>query len=309
MQTKVQGFGSATALVARLAGIFLILGISVLASCTTTRLPPPLPTGTGAQNADSKSVPAAKFPTQVSFERAGMTCRAATRAAKAAIKRLGYVIESVVAPSPGNPGEVRALRRTGWYTGDAGSKSYAVAVRITCSDSGSLFEGATEEGFGDRMAFARDLPGEIDRAASRKVSRPRSPVQQPTAELQLILRPLGNSEASAHLGGSPQTIGITPVHIRIANQSEQTYRFATDRLTMMTEERKRQRPIAIAKVLRRTPPEFATRIRESHMDEGSIGPGTVVEGYIYVPTAAYRRAKVVLIDTESEEAEGFSVEF
>lgn len=237
-----------------------------------------------------------------------MTCRAATRAARTALKRMSYAIESVATATPDRPGEIRAHRNTGWYTGDAGD-SYGVAVRITCDDNGSVFKAATEEPLSQRIAFKRDLPGEIDRAVSRRTTRPRPRTQQPAAELEVEIRPLTGAAARKQIGAAPETVGIMPVHVRVTNRSTLTYRFSGERLRMTTEERVRQQPLAMDEVAAALAPEWADNARRQLMPDGEIPPGATVEGYLFVPNAAYRRAKVVLIETESEEAEGFSVEF
>lgn len=237
-----------------------------------------------------------------------MTCRAATHAARAALTRMSYVIERVMAPTAGHPGEIRARRNTGWSTGDAGN-SYGVAVRISCDDNGSIFEAATEEPLAQRIAFKRELPAEIDRAASRRTTRPRSQKRQAATELEVEIRPLTGAAARKQIGAIPESVGIMPVHVRVTNRSKFTYRFAGERLRMMTEERVRQQPLGIDEVAAALAPEWADYARRQLMTDGEIPPGAIVEGYLFVPNATYRRAKVVLIETESQEAEGFSVEF
>ncbi len=281
--------------------------LALLAACAgPTKLPPPIEAG--GDQSRIVAVPQADFPAQVRVERAGTTCRTATKVARATLKRMGYDVQSVVPATAERAGEVRALRHTGWYTGDPGD-SYGVAVRITCNDTGAVLEAATEEPLAGRMAFKRDFPTELEKAAARRIRRPRVAARQPLAKLRVSIEPLRGGAAAAVLGASPQEVGLTPLHVRIVNDSTSTYRFDASRLRLRKEGGGSTRPLSLAEVEGRLADEWRSHAREKWVNDGTISPGTTVEGYLYVPAAAYRRAKVSLIEAESEEAEGFSVEF
>ncbi len=237
-----------------------------------------------------------------------MTCRGATAAARAALKRMGYGVDTVLPPSPGLIGEIRAVRHTGWYTGEVGA-TYGVAVRLTCDDRGSVIEAATEEPLQKRLAFRRDFPTEIERAVTTRVRQPRIESRQPLAMLRVSIKPLSGGDAVEQIGGAPEILGVTPVRVAITNRTDLHYRFKVRRLQLVTEEGNRVRPLAIEQVLSKLPPEWRDHARSEQMIDGDIAPGARVSGHVFVPPAAYRRAKVVLIEAESEEAEGFSVEF
>jgi len=237
-----------------------------------------------------------------------MTCRAATAAARTALKRMGYAIDTVLPPAPGSTGEIRASRHTGWSAGYAGD-AYQIAVRLTCDDRGSVIEAATEEPFSGRLAFKRDFPGEIERAVSVRVRQPQIAARQPAAELQVSIKPLVGSEAAQQIGGTPEILGVTPVRVTITNHTDLLYRFQVKRLHLVTEEGSRKRPFVIEEVVERVASDWRERVRSEHLTDSDVAPGSSISGYVYVPAAAYRRAKLALIEAESEEAEGFSVEF
>jgi len=271
-----------------------------LTACASPRLPPPIARGT-------TPLPGS-FPAQVSLERPGMTCRAATAAARTALKRMGYEIDTVLPPTPGSTGEIRAVRHTGWSAGYAGD-AYQAAVRLVCDDRGSVIEAATEEGLSERLAFKRDFPVEIERAVSVRVRQPSIASHQPPAKLQVAIKPLVGSEAAHQIGGTPEILGVTPVRVSITNHTDQLYRFQVNRLQLVTEEGSPRRPFAVEEVVARVPSDWSERVRSAHMTDSDLAPGTTISGYVFVPAAAYRRAKLALIEAESEEAEGFSVEF
>jgi len=51
------------------------------------------------------------------------------------------------------------------------------------------------------------------------------------------------------------------------------------------------------------------RLQQNALKPGLVEPGAKVEGWLYLPRQAYRRATVKLIDQEADEPEGFTVEF
>ncbi len=282
---------------------FAAAGLIVLAGCSNTVLPPPL------DQSGSDSQP---FPAQVRVEKPGMTCRESTRAAKQALKRMGYVIESVATAEAGKTGEIRGRRYTGWVTGEV-TDAHRVAVRIDCDDRGSEIAAATEEGFSKRLDFQRDFPRELDRAASRAAARttrrPQASAAAQDAKLQVFVQPLQGPAAAEILGSAPENVGITPVRIQVRNRSELRYRLEADRFKLISEQGNRERPMPIDEVAAALAPEWRANARQRHIPNADIAPGATLDGYIFVPVAAYRRAKVVLIESTSGEAEGFSVEF
>ena len=232
-----------------------------------------------------------------------MTCRAAARSAKLALKRMGYVVETINLPEPGVTGEIRAHRNTGWNTGYEGA-AYDTAVRITCDDRGAVMEAATEEGLSERMAFRRDFPLEVDRAVARTARRPRPVTRQVEPALQVLVEPLRGSAAAQIIGGTPEGLGVTPIRVQIQNRTKLHYRLEVERFKLISEEGDRNRPMTADRVSAKVPPEWRGRVRQQQLADAEIHPGDSVGGYIYVPAAAYRRAKVVLIEVESEEGVG-----
>ncbi len=283
---------------------FASLALLLLAGCAAPKLPPPI--DNSPQHADAGAVE--RFPVQIRVERPGMTCRGVTRATKRALKRMGYVIESVSAPSPGVTGEIRARRNTGSYIGDPGD-AYGVAARLSCNDQGAAVEAATEEPFSERLAFRRDFPVELNRAVERKVRRPAAKPSQPAAKLHLYLQPLQGSAAAEVIGGAPETLGITPVRVQIRNRTEFVYRLEVGRFKLISEEGASNRPLSVHQVAAKVAPEWRAKVRSQQIPDATIKPGATIDGYVFVPAAAYRRAKLILIEADSEEAEGFSVEF
>lgn len=275
------------------------MAVLTAVACASPKLPPPIDPSSG-------TVP--PFAAQVHLRRPGMTCRGATGAARTALRRMGYSVGSVRAPAPGVVGEIRALRHTGWNTGHAGD-AYQVAARINCDDHGATIDAATEEPFSQRRVFKRDFAAAVDAAAQARAQRAPAPRASDNNDLRLAVEPLRGEAAAAIAGAAPDVTGLTPVHIRIDNGSTRLYRLHTRRIKLVTQEGQTHRPLDIDDVLARIAPEWHRSVREGDLADTDVAPGATVSGYVFVPASAYQRAQVILIEAESEEAEGFSVEF
>ena len=125
----------------------------------------------------------------------------------------------------------------------------------------------------------------------------------------IAIEPLRSGDARSALGADLPAAGVTPVRLTIDNRTDRTYAFAGKRVRLESQEGERAAPLTDA--------ELAThaggrgrRCSEQHASPTrSIAPHGVIKGFLYFPASAYRRATVVLIDQETEEEEGFSVEF
>jgi hypothetical protein len=51
------------------------------------------------------------------------------------------------------------------------------------------------------------------------------------------------------------------------------------------------------------------QLQKRLLNSGSVAPNQLVEGYVFFPVGAYVKGRISLTDQESEEAEGFVVEF
>ena len=99
----------------------------------------------------------------------------------------------------------------------------------------------------------------------------------------MAVEALRSSDARSGRGFDLPADGVTRVRLTIDNRTDRTYAFAGTRVRLESQEGARAKPLTDAE--------------------------TVIKGFLYFPASAYRRATVVLIDQETEEEEGFSVEF
>jgi len=239
---------------------------------------------------------------------AGMPCSEAARVAQGALLRLGYQTDTVDAPKPGAPGRAVGVKNTGWSmaTPEPGSQ-YTATVTMTCSNQGAEFDAVTDEPLPASLTFKSDFATVIAQVASRRVTRPHL-AERPETGLVIDVEPLRGSAAAAEFGADLSAAGVTPVRLKIDNRTDRTYVFDGERVQLVTQEGERAAPLALDRVGTLTGPAQAAA-REKRIAEGEIAPGVVRSGFLYFPASTYRRATLVLIDRETEEAEGFSVEF
>lgn len=239
----------------------------------------------------------------------GMPCTEASRVARGALLRMGYEGEVVTAAQAGVPGTVVGHKAGGYdYVTHAATTQYTATVTITCSNAGATFDAVTDEPLPGSLTFKSDFARMVEAVAARRIQRPRI-ASRPETGVVIGIEPLRGSEAGSEFGVNLPADGVTPVRISVDNRTDRTYAFAAARVRLENQEGGRVAPLTAAEVAKRTGGEAQQAISERLIADATLAPTDVVKGFLYFPAAAYRRATVVLIDQETEEDEGFSVEF
>jgi hypothetical protein len=239
----------------------------------------------------------------------GMPCSEASRVARATLLRLGYDGEVMRAAQPGSPGRVVGHKAGGYdYVTNAATRQYTATVTVTCSNAGATLEAATDEPLPGSLTFKGDFASAADTVAARRIQRPRL-ASRPETGVVIGVEPLRGSDASRALGVDLPASGVTPVRISIDNRTERSYAFAGARVRLQSQEGERTRPLTVAEAAKRAGSGAQPALAEHLIADAVIGPTQAITGFLYFPASAYRRATVVLIDQETEEEEGFSVEF
>jgi hypothetical protein len=246
--------------------------------------------------------------TTSSASESGMPCSEAQRVAKGALLRLGYHPEGVVAPQPGVPGTVVGHKNSGWSTASpVPGEEYTATVTITCSNQGARFEAQTDEPLPGSLTFKSEFATMIRKVAERRITRPRLK-ERPQIGLLISVEPLRGGDASAEFGADLTASGITPVRVKIDNRTDRTYAFAADGVQLVTQEGERVEPLGDDQVAALAA-SARDGLRKKRIADSQVAPKAVLSGFLYFPVSTYRRATLVLIDQETEEEEGFRVEF
>jgi hypothetical protein len=263
--------------------------------------------GTGPGESKPPAAPALQSVARVAEN--GMPCSQATAIARQALLKLGYTVAAVEAAKPGAPGRVVGERNTGWTPRIAETGSvYTTAIQVTCSDTGATFEALTDEGFTRRMGLRRDFPPAIAELLTRKVNRPRAK-QEPDRGLLISVEPQRGRDAGSEFGTDLPASGVTPVRLKIENRTERTYGFERAQVKLVTQEGRRVDALAVDVLGQRLGEPLQAQLAAKLITDGDLTPGATRTGFMYFPAAAYRRATIILLDRESDESEGFTVEF
>ena len=239
----------------------------------------------------------------------GMPCSEAARVARGALLRLGYESEVVATPQAGAPGKVVGHKAGGYdYVTNAATRTYTATVTITCSNSGATLEAVTDEPLPGSLTFKSDFANTANAVAARRIQRPRL-ASQPETGMVISVEPLRGGDAGREFGINLPADGVTPVRITVDNRTERTYAFSATRVRLENQEGGRVAPLTDAEIAARTGGHAQAAIDQRRILDAVLAPKAVATGFLYFPAAAYRRATVVLIDQETEEDEGFSVEF
>ena len=239
-----------------------------------------------------------------------MACSQATRVARGALLKMGYTVAAVEAPAAERPGRVVGNKTTGWSPVDPQAGSvHTATVAITCSDRGAEFEAVTDEPWLAKVAFRRDFPAIIAEMAERKKTYRPGIDDVPHSGLNVTVEPIGGRDSVGEFGVDLTGAGITPVRVRIENRTERAYLFRGSTVRLVTESGSRKKPLKAEKVTPALIPPGDRQLARTLIADGEIAPGEVRTGFLFFPSSAYKRASVVLIDRETDESEGLSIEF
>jgi hypothetical protein len=273
-------------------------------------------------------------------ERRQLPCEDANAQAHRALVAREYEITRFDLAAPGGTGIIEGRRTTpdGVRHG---------RVRIICNDE-VLFQPVEGEWFLPDFEFSREVyyallamrdeaarsdadPGAGTASAPGGPNGPARTAQAAApAErtLRVIVRPLDRFEVRKAVGVDLDRRGLLVVRVEIANHTARTYELPSGAIALVDDVANRVEPLGapdIGRILRQTaaaapgpeedplPPIDVAAITETLAAKvlryGRVAPGETMEGVLYFPAAAYRSARLRLVDTETGETEGMVVAF
>lgn len=219
-----------------------------------------------------------------------LTCEEANQLAYQAVTTLGYSVSSLQVASTGQAGMIEA-KKEGASNG---------RVTITCAGGGIAVE-PERAGLplpslkGKQIAsFPQLFTQTFNILLMQKGYAP-----QQGATLTMTMTRLNNFESQMELGSDLSAGGVLPVKVVITNNTSRPYGLDAGKVFLMAEGGRRVAPVA--------PP--ASGREKALLGEMTILPGQIVTGYLFYPSGAYSSARTTLIDKETDEGEGFSVQF
>ena len=256
-----------------------------------------------------------------------LTCARANDYSYRTLRSMGFAISAFEPAAAGRPGTIRGSRE------ERGVQN--VTVTITCRSDGSADINASEDGRllgqidfkrGFYMAFTGvAVQAAVTEAAAREEAQ-RPLEQKKTKGLRVLLQPVAGQGAKLDFALDLAADGILPVRVTINNASPRSYRLDPDDVALIQRDGTRVHPLPIDEVVERataaegqrpdgalaTPTDraaIAQRLRDRLLQARAISPNQQLSGYLYFPLGSYTKGRVTLEDRESEEAEGFVVEF
>ncbi len=141
----------------------------------------------------------------------------------------------------------------------------------------------------------------------------------------MLLEPVTGLGAKLDFDLDLAAVGVLPVRVIINNVTPRTYRFDPDDIVLVQSDGARVHPISVGEAARRigdverqkataesarpSSAEVTQRLQTRLLTGRSVAANQTLKGYLYYPLASYVKGRVTLEDQESEESEGFVVQF
>jgi hypothetical protein len=261
---------------------------------------------------------------QFDLNNQALSCEQANEYAFRTLQAMGFTITALDAATVGHAGKLRGTREERNATQD-------VTVGVTCTGRSAAVDASEDGKVLGRVDFKRAFylsftATAAQTAVAASVAREeaqRPPEKRKTKGLQVLLEPVRGLGAKLDFDLDLAAAGVLPVRVTINNASTQTYNVDPGDIVLVQKDGTRVRPMSVVAAVQRVadtarqqgaaaPPDSAevTRRLEAHVLSGhSVSANETVKGYLFFPLAPYVKGRVSLEDRESEETEGFVVEF
>ena len=240
-----------------------------------------------------------------------LSCEQAQHLAYKTVERMGYRVTSATRATPGKTGIVQAQQRRSGQTA-------LVQVTVQCQPQGVLVDAASLS----TLDVASDTPHPLvtdyhEREAPRLTKNRPPPTTYfrrafyslfhgladnvkrygPEGQVYVHIRPLPPMEAELLFGVYPPDIFI--VAVEVANRTQQTYVFDTEQVHLISAGGGTVRALA-EKDAFSLPPPMVSQALAAHV---------ATHGYLYYPAGEYLSVQGYLTEVQSQEREGFQIEF
>jgi hypothetical protein len=261
---------------------------------------------------------------QYNVRRDDLSCEDANRYAFQSVRSLGYAVGEFRLATVGNDGIVKGKR-----TEDDGRVRNAT-VHVRCEPSGVVLSAADDQLLKQDLTFTRGFyltfTSMADHADAGAAWQEKQTGGTTTGGAKFKIEPQLGLESKLDFEEDLAGAGVLAVKVTVENGSDRTYRLDPASIELRpagASSRTAQMPIeAAAAALARSaaadagagapapdPQRFATLLRGRALTARTLAPGARAEGFVYFPTGQYARARAMLVDVETEESEGFVVEF
>lgn len=228
------------------------------------------------------------------IETPALSCEEANRLAYRTVTVLGYTPASLQVATAGSAGHIVARKE-----GEPDGK-----VTITCGGNGAVVEPERTGLSVPSLLGAAERPHEFPQIFTQtfnilRVQKEYEIQQGPGKGLSMILTRLNSFESQMELGADLPANGLLPVKVVITNNTSRPYGLDASKVYLMGAGGERVAPV--------DPP--ASGQGKGLQGEVTLQPGQTVTGYLFYPAGSYSSARTTFVDKETDEGEGFSVQF
>lgn len=269
-------------------------------------------------------VACASMHSQYNVRRSNLTCDEANRYAFQSLKSLGYTVTSFEPAAVGRAGLLRGTKS------EEGRWSQDGVVRIRCDASEVVLEAEDQQLLSQDLTFTRGFylafTGIADHAAAGNAYAEQQSGGTTEGGVKFKIQPQLALETKLDFGEDLAAGGVLAVKVQVQNGSKVTYtldpaaielrpRGGSGKITQLDLGAAAAAVSRAAKegldagIAGPTAQNIEGTLRQRALKGGTLKPGDQAEGFVYFPVGSYARARATLVDVESQESEGFLVEF
>ena len=257
-----------------------------------------------------------------------LSCDEANRAVYKTLTTMGFTVTEFAPAAMGRRGEARATRDAT----ETGGGQQKATVTIDCGPTGTAVDAREDGKWLGQLEFKRgfylSFTSGLAMAARRKEmeeTAAAAATPPPSVGLRVLVEPLRGEAAKIDFELDMAAAGVLPVRVEVKNPTPLRYEISADDVRLTRTDRERVAPLSRDSVAARisgatdaatgkplttlSRAQIDQRLEQMGFTATQVGPNSEAKGYLYFPLAEYTRARVVLTDAETEETEGFVVEF
>lgn len=219
-------------------------------------------------------------------------CEQGNRISRLAIERQGYKVTEFT-PA--------ALSKAGIVKGEKQGQPPLVITLFCSRNNGVVMETSSESPVLKKEDFYLAI-SDFERGFFAMFKGERSLVVKTQApvvsnQLQVAMKPLSSVESKIIFGMDVTT--VLPVQIEITNPTPRSYQVEADQITLLTSSGQRVKPLSAK----------GSTFPAPALTNQTVAGKSGVKGYLYFPPGTYTGGRGSLVEKESQESEGFAVQF
>lgn len=240
-----------------------------------------------------------------------LSCEQAQQLAYRTVERMGYRVASATRAAPGKTGAIQAQQRRSGQTA-------LVQVTIQCQPQGVVVDAASLSTLDVASPTPHPLVTDYHEREAPRLTKNRPPPTTyfrrafyslfhgladnvkrygPEGQVYVHIRPLPAMESELLFGVHTPDIFI--VAVEVANRTQQTYIFDTEQVHLLSAGGGTVRALAEKDAASLPPP----------MVSQALAAQVATHGYLYYPAGEYLRVQGTLTEVQSQERQGFQIEF